>query len=76
MIWNFDETVVSMLPEGDVPYSGHPPKEQKISDEVRNMHLTGSFSMGSSDKNGHTTIRREYKNFITLFVEEMTLCHP
>ena len=22
-----------------------------------------SFSMGSSDKNGHTTIRREFKNF-------------
>ena len=27
------------------------------------MHETGSFSMGSSDKEGHTTIRREYVNF-------------
>ena len=27
------------------------------------MHETDSFSMGSSDKNGHTTIRREFKNF-------------
>jgi hypothetical protein len=27
------------------------------------MHETGSFSIGSSDKQGHTTISREYKNF-------------
>ena len=27
------------------------------------MHETGSFSLGSSDKQGRTTIRREYKNF-------------
>ena len=27
------------------------------------MHETGSFSMGATDKEGHTTIRREYKNF-------------
>ena len=59
---------ISMLPEGEVPYSGY--EEQttssgtlttKISEEVRKMHNTGSFSMGSSDKQGHTTIRREYK---------------
>ena len=69
-IWNFDDSVVSMLPEGEVPYSGY--EEQttssgtlttKISEEVRKMHNTGSFSMGSGDKQGHTTIRREYKNF-------------
>ena len=34
-----------------------------ISEEVRRMHEMDSFSMGSSDKNGHTTIRREFKNF-------------
>ena len=27
------------------------------------MHETGSFSLGASDKNGHTTIRREFKHF-------------
>ena len=27
------------------------------------MHETGSFSMGATDKEGHTTIRREYVNF-------------
>jgi hypothetical protein len=26
-IWNFDETVVSMLPEGDVPYTPNPAPE-------------------------------------------------
>jgi len=69
-IWNFDETVVSVLPPGPVPYSGYDDQNvytgtlsTKIGEEVRKMHETGSFSMGSSDKQGHTTIRREYKNF-------------
>ena len=70
LIWNFDESVVSMLPEGAVPYSGYADQTSysgslttKISEEVRKMHETGSFSIGSSDKQGHTTISREYKNF-------------
>jgi len=69
-IWNFDESIISMLPEGEVPYSGFEDQASsngtlstKISEEVRRMHETDSFSMGSSDKNGHTTIRREFKNF-------------
>ena len=70
LIWNFDETIISMLPEGEVPYSGFEDQAKsngglttKISEEVRIMHETDSFSMGSGDKNGHTTIRREFKNF-------------
>ena len=69
-IWNFDETVISVLPEGEVPYTGYDDQTTysgtlttKISEEVRKMHETGSFSMGSGDKEGHTTIRREYVNF-------------
>ena len=69
-IWNFDESVKSMLPEGDVPYSGFEDQAShngtlstKIDESVRRMHETDSFSMGSSDRNGHTSIRREYKNF-------------
>ena len=69
-IWNFDETIVSVLPEGEVPYTGYDDQTTysgtlttKISEEVRKMHETGSFSMGTSDKEGHTTIRREYTNF-------------
>ena len=69
-IWNFDESVISMLPVGPVPYSGYAEQttssgtlSTKITEEVRRMHETGSFSLGSSDKQGHTTIRREYVNF-------------
>jgi len=69
-IWNFDESVKSMLPDGDVPYSGFEDQAShngtlstKIDESVRRMHETDSFSMGSSDRNGHTSIRREYKNF-------------
>ena len=70
LIWNFDESIISMLPEGEVPYSGFEEQASsngtlstKITEEVRRMHEMDSFSMGSSDKNGHTTIRREFKNF-------------
>jgi hypothetical protein len=70
LIWNFDESVVSMLPPGEVPYSGFDDQNvysgtltTKINEEVRRMHETGSFSLGSSDQQGHTTIRRESKNF-------------
>jgi hypothetical protein len=70
LIWNFDESVISKLPEGEVPYSGFEDQASsngtlstRITEEVRRMHETDSFSMGSGDKNGHTTIRREYKNF-------------
>jgi hypothetical protein len=70
LIWNFDESVVSMLPPGEVPYSGFESQASsngtlttKITEEVRRMHDTGSFSLGSSDKQGHTTIRRESKHF-------------
>ena len=69
-IWNFDETVVSVLPQGDVPYTGYDDQTSysgtlstKISEEVRKMHETSSFSLGTTDKQGHTTIRREYVNF-------------
>ena len=70
LIWNFDETIISVLPDGEVPYTGYDDQTTysgtlttKISEEVRKMHETGSFSMGATDKEGHTTIRREYKNF-------------
>ena len=70
LIWNFDESVQSVLPPGEVPYTGYDDQNvysgtlsTKITEEVRKMHDTGSFSLGSSDKQGHTTIRREAKNF-------------
>jgi hypothetical protein len=71
-IWNFDESVISVLPDGPVPYSGY--KDQttfngsmsdKLTEEIRKMHETGSFSIGNTaDANkGHSTIRREFKHF-------------
>ena len=69
-IWNFDETIISVLPEGEVPYTGYDEQTSysgtlttRISEEVRKMHETGSFSMGTSDIEGHTTIRIQYVNF-------------
>lgn len=67
--WNFDTSIVSAVPEGEVPYNDYdeqvtqPTLSSKITNEVRRMHETGSFSLGSSDKEGHTTIRREAKQF-------------
>jgi len=71
-IWNFDESVISVLPDGPVPYSGY--KDQttfngsmsdKLTEEIRKMHEVGSFSLGNTaDANmGHSTIRREFKHF-------------
>ena len=69
-IWNFDESVISVLPEGPVPYSRYDEQttssgtlSTKITEEVRKMHETGSFSLGTTDKQGRTTIRREFVNF-------------
>ena len=68
--WNFDSTIVSVLPEGEVPYSGYDDQTTysgtlttRINEEVRRMHEVRSFSLGASDKEGHTTIRREAKHF-------------
>ena len=69
-VWNFDTSVISLLPEGEVPYVGYDEQNAhsgtlstKISHEVRSMYEKGSFSLGVSDQQGHTTIRRESKNF-------------
>lgn len=69
-VWNFDQSIVSILPEGPVPYVGYDEQNTysgtlttKISEEVRKMHESGNFSLGASDKQGHTTIRRESKHF-------------
>lgn len=70
LIWNFDESVISMLPEGPVPYSSYEDQtvhsgtlSTKLTEDIRRMYETGSFSMGVSDTQARTTIRRESKNF-------------
>ncbi len=69
-LWNFDTTIESALPEGDVPYQSYGDQTSysgslstKLQEDIRSMHETGSFSMGVSDTQGRTTIRREVKNF-------------
>ena len=70
LIWNFDQSIQSILPDGPVPYVGYDEQNTyngtlstKITHDVRTMHETGNFSLGVSDQQGHTTIRRESKNF-------------
>ena len=70
LIWNFDESITSALPEGVVPYSGYAEQttssgtlSTKITEEARRMYETGSFSIGTSDKSAKTTLRKEYKHF-------------
>ena len=70
LIWNFDESVISMLPDGEVPYAGFDETNsysgtltKKMDLEVRRMHEQGSFSLGAADQQGHTTIRRESRHF-------------
>ena len=70
LIWNFDESVISMLPDGEVPYAGYDEKNtysgtlsKKLDLEIRKMHEQGSFSLGAADQQGHTTIRRESRHF-------------
>ena len=70
LIWNFDESIQSAVPAGEVPYAD--PEDQvsysgtlttRLNEEIRSMHDKGNFSLGVSDQQGHTTIRRESKHF-------------
>jgi len=68
-IWNFDETIVSLLPPGEVPYSSVGEQNsfsgtlsEKIDDAVVKMQEIGSNSLGSQDQ-GRSSIRKEYTKF-------------
>ena len=75
LIWNFDESINSALPEGEVPY-GNPEDQlqysgsltESIEDKSRKMFSSNNFSLGSSDGNGRTTIRAQAKNFYHFIV--------
>ena len=69
LIWNFDESVVSLLPEGEVPYGNTREDNSvtgslsdKINDAVDMMRESGSASLGSQDQ-GKASIRGEYTKF-------------
>jgi hypothetical protein len=65
-IWNFDDSVISLLPEGDVPYGDV--KEQNVysgslSENLRRESLGGESATGQDlDGRGRTSLRREYQN--------------
>jgi hypothetical protein len=68
-IWNFDETITSVLPEGEVPYAATSEQNsfsgtlsEKITDAVDKMNELGSNSLGSQDQ-GRSSIRKEYQKF-------------
>lgn len=68
-IWNFDETILSVLPPGEVPYASVGEQNsfsgtmtEKIEDAVTKMGEIGSNSLGSQDQ-GHSSIRKEYQRF-------------
>jgi hypothetical protein len=68
-IWNFDETVTSVLPQGEVPYAATSEQNsfsgtlsEKITDAVDKMSEMGSNSLGSQDQ-GRSSIRKEYQKF-------------
>lgn len=63
-IWNFDESVISALPEGDVPFFGDNDMKtttmsERIEDAVK--QLNGS-SIGAIDQR-YSSIRNEYDKF-------------
>ena len=69
LIWKFDQTAISVLPPGEVPYGNN--KEDsivtgtlsdKINDAVGKMSEMGSTSLGSEDQ-GQASIRKEYTKF-------------
>ena len=68
-VWNFDESVISLLPEGDVPYAAIDGEtgfkgtlSEKIEDAVGKMEELDTRSLGANDQ-GKTTIRAEFRKF-------------
>ena len=71
-VWNFDTSVVSALPPGEVPYSSLKEEQSnsgtlstRIGQEVGNMEYNQNASMGNAADltRGRTSIRKEYNKF-------------
>ena len=69
-IWNFDDTVISMLPPGEVPYSSLKDEQNTsgtLSTRIDQQSSTMRFNNTVNANQGFTTLRREYTklyNFI------------
>ena len=68
-IWNYDDTSISMLPSGEVPYSSLKDEQissgslsKKINQTIGTMEYNSTTSMGSATdlKQGRTTLRKEW----------------
>jgi hypothetical protein len=66
LIWNFDESVISMIPEGEVPY-GEPTEQTayagSLSENI-SREMSGGESATGQDLDGRnkTSLRREWTN--------------
>jgi len=66
LIWNFDPTVISLLPQGEVPYGDV--KDQNVYSGTLSDNLLKEVAGGESatvqdlQGRGRTSLRREYKN--------------
>ena len=65
-IWNFDESVISMLPEGEVPYGDSDDQSiysGTLSENISKEARGGESATGQDlDGRGKTSLRREYQN--------------
>ena len=66
LIWNFDDSVISLLPEGDVPY-GDGEKQQifsgTLSDNIAREAAGGESATGQDlDGRNKTSLRKEWVN--------------
>ena len=65
-IWNFDESVISLLPDGEVPYGDL--NDQNVYSGTLSQNLSKEAVGGESatgqdlDGRGKTSLRREYQN--------------
>ena len=66
LIWNFDETVISLLPEGDVPYADAGDQtvySGTLSENIQREAAGGASATGQDlDGRGRTSLRKEYQN--------------
>ena len=69
-IWNFDDTVISMLPPGEVPYSSLKDEQNTsgtLSTRIDQQSASMRYNNTVNANQGFTTLRREYTklyNFI------------
>ena len=67
LIWNFDDTVITLLPEGDVPYSRveeQSATNESLSASVEKLNrVEGLSKMDEVVRKRATSIRKEWQNF-------------